>query len=206
MLTIGLYAQSELSVYEFIKEHYYSHNADSVAKIQVQDLVDEGVRGDRLYYGQSLIAHANYKIGNYKEALNRLNSIPVDKIDYKKLFFDITFLKALIYKNTGQLIKADSIYSESLPQVSEEYPLLLTINYNDFANVKLFFLEIDSALAYYKKAIFYNKKTTDTRKARRENLHLANLSNLYINLGDIKQARKYHDQIISSAMDVERRL
>ena len=206
LLTIGLYAQSELSVYEFIKEHYYSYNADSVAKIQVQDLVDEGVIGDRLYYGQSLIAHANYKIGNYKEALNRLSLIPMDKINYSELFFDITFLKALIYKNTGQLIKADSIYSETLPQVPEEYPLLLAINYNNFGNVKLFFLEIDSALAYYKKAIFYNKKTTDTRKARRENLHLANLSNLYINLGDIKQARKYHDQIISSAMDVERRL
>ena len=139
LLTIGLYAQSELSVYEFIKEHYYSYNADSVAKIQVQDLVDEGVREDRLYYGQSLIAHANYKIGNYKAALNLLHSIPVDRIKYQKLFFDITFLKALIYKNTGRLLKADSIYSETLPQVSEEYPLLLTINYNDFGNVKLFF-------------------------------------------------------------------
>ena len=81
LLTIGLYAQSELSVYEYIKEHYYSYNADSVAKIQVQDLVDEGVRGDRLYYGQSLIAHANYKIGNYKEALNRLHLI--SKIRYE---------------------------------------------------------------------------------------------------------------------------
>jgi hypothetical protein len=84
LLTIGPYAQPKLPVYEFIKEHYYSHNADSVAKIKVQDIVNEGVRGDRLYYGQSLIAHANHKIGNYKEALNLLNSIPVDKIDYKK--------------------------------------------------------------------------------------------------------------------------
>ena len=206
LLTIGLYAQSELSVYEFIKEHYYSHNADSVATISLQQLIDEGLKGDSLYHAQSLIAHANQKIGDQKEALNRLSLIPMDKIKHRDLFFDITFLKALIYKNTGQLLKADSIYSETLPQVSEEYPLLLTINYNDFANVKLFFLEVDSALAYYKKAIFYNKKTTDTRKARRENLHLANLSNLYLRLGDIKQAKKYHDQIMPSAMDIERRL
>ena len=206
LLTIGLYAQSELSVYDFIKEHYYSHKADSVATISLQQLIDEGLKGDSLYHAQSLIAHSNQKIQNYKVALNWLHLISKNDIEYKRLFFDITFLEALIYYETGQLIKADSIYSETLPQVPEEYPLLLTINYNDFGNVKLFFLEIDSALAYYKKAIFYNNKTTDTRKARRENLHLANLSNLYINLGDIKQARKYHDQIISSAMDVERRL
>lgn len=206
LLTIGLYAQSELSVYDFIKEHYYSHKADSVATISLQQLIDEGLKGDSLYHAQSLIAHSNQKIQNYKEALNRLHLISKNDIEYKRLFFDITFLEALIYYETRQLIKADSIYSETLPQVPEEYPLLLTINYNNFGNVKLFFLEIDSALAYYKKAIFYNNKTTDTRKARRENLHLANLSNLYINLGDIKQARKYHDQIISSAMDVERRL
>jgi hypothetical protein len=83
-LTIGLYAQSELFLYEFIKEHYYSHNADSVATISLQQLIDEGLKGDSLYHAQSLIAHANQKIGNYKEALNLLNSIPVDKIDYKK--------------------------------------------------------------------------------------------------------------------------
>jgi tetratricopeptide (TPR) repeat protein len=206
MLTIGLHAQSELSVYEFIKAHYYSHKADSVANIQAQDLIAEGVQGDSLYYGQILIARANQKIGDQKEALNRLGLIPVDKIKHRDLFFDVVFLEALIYYETRQLLKADSIYSESLSQVPEEYPLLLTINYNNFANVKLFFLEIDSALAYYKKAIFYNTKTTDTRKAWRENLHLANLSNLYLNLGDIKQAKKYHDQIIPSAMDIERRL
>ncbi len=205
-LTIGLYAQSELFLYEFIKEHYYSHNADSVATISLQQLIDEGLKGDSLYYAQSLIAHANQKIGDQKEALHRLSLIPMDKIKHRDLFFDITFLEALIYYETGRFLKADSIYSETLPQVSEEYPLLLTINYNDFANVKLFFLEVDSALAYYKKAIFYNKKTTDTRKARRENLHLANLSNLYLRLGDIKQAKKYHDQIMPSAMDIERRL
>lgn len=206
MLTIGLYAQLELSVYDFIKEHYYSHKADSVATISLQQLIDEGLKGDSLYHAQSLIAHSNQKIQNYKAALNQLHLIPKNNIKYKKLFFDVIFLKALIYKNTGQLLKADSIYSETLPQVPKEYPLLLTINYNDFGNVKLFFLEIDSALAYYKKAIFYNTKTNDSRKERRENLHLANLSNLYLNLGDIKQAKKYHNQIIPSAMDIERRL
>ena len=41
---------------------------------------------------------------------------------------------------------------------------------------------------------------------RRENLHLANLSNLYLRLGDLKQAKKYHEQIVPSKMDVERRL
>ena len=139
LLTIGLYAQSELFLYEFIKEHYYSYKADSVATISLQQLIDEGLKEDSLYHAKILIARANHKVGNYKAALNGLHLIPKNDIQYKKLFFDITFLEALIYKNTGRLLKADSIYSETLPQVSEEYPLLLTINYNDFGNVKLFF-------------------------------------------------------------------
>ena len=76
MLPIGLHAQSRQSVYDFIKENYYSYKADSVAKIQVQDLINDGLKGDSLYHAQSLIAHTNQKIGNYKEVLNRLKSIP----------------------------------------------------------------------------------------------------------------------------------
>ena len=39
-----------------------------------------------------------------------------------------------------------------------------------------------------------------------KNLHLANFSNLYLRLGDLEQAKKYHNQIIPSKMDIERRL
>jgi tetratricopeptide (TPR) repeat protein len=182
-------------VYDTVKSEYLDGDTYTIAEVTRKQLESEDIKGNRLYWSMSLVARANRKLERYKRALNIVESIPLDSINYEPLYYDIQLLKALIYQESNKYHKADSLYSMWLPDVPKEYSLLLAINYNDYANVRLYYGDIETALEYYKLANYYNQFTTDDRKERRKNLHYSNLANYYLLLENIKEAKFYFDKI-----------
>ena len=75
-----------------------------------------------------------------------------------------------------------------LPYVPKKYSLLLAINYNDYANVRLYYGDIEKAIEYYNLANYYNQFTTDDRKQRRENLYYSNVANYYLVIAKFKRS------------------
>lgn len=194
-LFLALNASAFGQVYDFVKTGYLDGDTYTVAEVTQKQLESEDIKGNRLYWSMSLVARANRKLERYKRALNIVESIPLDSISYEPLYYDVQLLKALLYKQSNKYDKADSLYSMWLPDVPKKYSLLLAINYNDYANVRLYYGDIETALEYYKLANYYNQFTTDDRKQRRENLHYTNLANYYLLLENIKEAKFYFNKI-----------
>ena len=192
---IALNASAFGQLYDTVKNEYLDGDTYTIAEVTRKDLERENIKGNRLYWSMSLVARANRKLERYKRALNIVENIPLDSISYEPLYYDVQLLKALLYKQSNKYDKADSLYSIWLPDVPKKYSLLLTINYNDYANVRLYYGDIETALEYYKLANYYNQFTTDDRKQRRENLHYSNLANYYLLLENIKDAKFYFNKI-----------
>ncbi len=193
-------------LYFFVTENYLGEKSDSVAKITKPDLYNTNMLSDYRYYALNLIARSNRKHGNFQRAIEIANSIPVDSIQHQPTMYDTHFLRAWIYLNSKEYFKADSIYSKWLNRIPDEYPLIKTINYNDFVGVKEFFQQSDSMIIYLKKAIAWNQKTNDDRKLHRSNVYLKNLSNYYVKIEQPDSAFYYHSQIDTTGASIETKI
>ncbi len=97
-----------------------------------------------------------------------------------------------LYINCGDYIKALDIEVEGV-KLSEQckeqkYSSQL---YNVIGSIYTYFLDYEKAINYYKKAHEYCRKYPDKKI---EYKILANLTNLYININNIREAKKYYEK------------
>lgn len=86
---------------DFATDNYYGSQS---VKVAAADSVC--AEGYNLMLGYNRIARANYKHANYQRALRFALKVQAEG----KLYWDTEALKALLWKNTGRLVKADSAY------------------------------------------------------------------------------------------------
>ena len=200
MLPFWVHGQS---VYEHVKSEYNTENSISVINVSKEDLEQDGIKGNRLYFALSRVALANYKHREYLAAKEVLDSIPVDSITFDQTLYDVVFTKALIEQSLGNYIAAHKIYSEWLPQVPNEYHKLLAIHYNNYATVLKYF----GNHVAYKEALYVAlenaQQLDDSDSQKRINLIAKNISNQSLSEGRIKEAKEYHSMIDTTGMDAE---
>ena len=76
-------------VYDTVKNGYLDGDTYTIAEVTRKQLESEDIKGNRLYWSMSLVARANRKLERYKRALNIVESIPLDSINYEPLYYDI---------------------------------------------------------------------------------------------------------------------
>lgn len=191
------------SLYDFVKTNYKEGKYERIALITKNQLELENVKGNRLYWSLSLIARANLELSNLDNAKSIIKSIPTDSIKHEPTKYDVIMLEALIYKRSGAMAKADSIYTKWLGQIPEHNHLLLAVNFNNYANVRLYYGDVDDALKYYNLAMRHNERTNDSKKLYRENLHFRNLANIYLVLNDLYKAEYWLMKINVNTLTTE---
>lgn len=194
-LLFALNASAFGQVYDLVKSDYLNGDLYTVATVTKKQLESDGVKGDKLHWSMSLVARANRNIGNYEKALNITYNIPLDSITFEPLYYDIQLLKALLYQESNRYSKADSLYRIWLPEVPDKYSLLLAINYNNYANVRMYYGDVSTALEYYKRSDYYNQFTTDEGKQRRDNLYYTNIANYYLLYDNYKESTRWINKI-----------
>ncbi len=207
LISFGVQAQESEGLYSHILNEWKSPEY----KLQISSLTFEElaleIRGDQLAYAAMLVARANYDLQRYDQAMNMVDQIP-NEINHPPLFFDVQLYRGQIYRANDLYLKADSVYAkwlEEIPKTQENYPVLATY-YNNYASVKQYILNYSIQFALLDSAEKYIELSNDEFKLNKRNLHYKNRASFYLNVDDIKQARKYVGRIDTVNQDAETKI
>jgi hypothetical protein len=190
------------STYNFIQENWQQGQVNKVASLTSEDLHIENLSDDELAYALLLVTRANIRVNNIENANRVIETINTNMITIESLFWDVWLQKARIANKSGDVYRADWLYSVIIPALPQDRHELIASNYNNWSLIKYTLTDVEGYYALADSALFHNELSTHSRKQKLQNTIYSNLSESFYDT-DLDQAEFWHDQIDTTDATVE---